>query len=133
MEITIAIIFAVTIGVFFYLDGKKSREYQQKQLKEMRSFQSKQASAARRSQSNQNKIVLKTMEQVMEKNKVISEMALAGSYQEWKRIKQGKKSVNAVAPAPNFDELSENSKIPFGDITGVHVDGGPKQKIKLYN
>lgn len=131
-----AVIIVVVVGIFFvgvaYFDGKRSLRQEEKRLKEMRSFQSKQASAARRSQSNQNKIVLKTLESVMEKSKIISEMAMAGSLQEWKRIKQGKRSTNAVAPEPNFDELSENNKIPFSQITGVQVDGGPKQKIKLY-
>ena len=132
MEITIIAIASAVFFAFFYFNNKKNREFQEKQLKNTRDFQTKQAAATRRSQDNQNKATLKTLETVMEKNKTISEMALAGSYQEWKRIKSGNKAVNNIKDEPNLEEITEDKRIPFDDITGVQVDNNPAQKIKIY-
>lgn len=65
--------------------------------------------------------------------KVTSEMWMAGSFQEWNRIKTGKKPLpNSIKEEPNEVELTENNRINWEDITGVKVNGGPNKKIKIY-
>jgi hypothetical protein len=73
------------------------------------------------------------LRETIDKSSQMSEMIMAGSYQEWLRIKEGKKPTpNSVKDEPNSIELDEGVKIPFDEITGVSVDGGPRQKVKLY-
>ena len=73
------------------------------------------------------------LKEVMDQSKEMSEMVMAGGYQEWLRIKEGRKPTpNDIKDEPNTIELDESVRIPFEDITGVSVDGGPKQKVKLY-
>lgn len=62
-----------------------------------------------------------------------NEMLMAGSYQEWNRIKAGKKSPpNKIKVEPNNMELTEENRIPWENIVNVRVDDGPARKIKLY-
>jgi hypothetical protein len=75
----------------------------------------------------------KRFEALQEQLKAQHEMLMAGSFEEWKRIKEGKEAVpNEIKEEPNFQELSEDNRIPFGDIASVQVDEGPKANIKLY-
>ena len=78
---------------------------------------------------NQQKQSQHFMDQ-MQKN---TQMMMAGSFQEWNRVKKGLKPLpNKVKNEPNLQDLSEDNKIPFEDIRNVSVDGGPKREIKLY-
>lgn len=63
----------------------------------------------------------------------VSQMMMAGSYQEYDRISKGKKEVpNDIKDEPNFPELREDTKIPFDQIKNVKVNDGPARKIKIY-
>ena len=39
---------------------------------------------------------------------------------------------NAVKAETNDQEFSEDKLIDFAEITGLQVDGGPTQKVKVY-
>ena len=63
----------------------------------------------------------------------MTQMLMAGSYQAWDRAKKGKKPLpNTIKNVPNFKELTEGKRIPWGEITGVEVDSAPRRKVKIY-
>jgi len=39
---------------------------------------------------------------------------------------------NEVKAEPNDQELNEDKMLDFSEITGLQVDGGPTQKVKVY-
>lgn len=66
--------------------------------------------------------------------KSINEMLMAGSFQEWQRVKTGKPPIpNTLKSEPNFQDLREEEKIPWSAIENVKVDNEPKRKIKIYH
>jgi len=70
---------------------------------------------------------------LQEQLKAQNEMLMAGSLEEWKRIKEGKEPApNEIKDEPNFQDMAEDKRIPFDEITAVRVDEGPKAEIKLY-
>ena len=73
---------------------------------------------------------VKILQDQLERN---SQMQMAGSFQEWNRIKEGKRTKpNEIKEEPNFIPLTEENPIPFSEITGVKVNNEPKRKIKIY-
>lgn len=65
--------------------------------------------------------------------KEINQMQMAGSFQEWNRIKAGKRAVpNKIKEEENFTPLTEDNPIPFDEIEGVKINNEPRRKIKMY-
>jgi len=75
----------------------------------------------------QNKVFQKQMSET-------TQMMMAGSFEEWKRIKDGKKPIpNKIKSEKNFKDLDESERIPFSQIQGIKVDNEPRRKVKLYS
>jgi hypothetical protein len=76
----------------------------------------------------------KQAEMLQKQMKEFSQMAMAGSLQEYQRVKLGKRPIpNKLKNKKNFEDLTEANRIPWEDITGVKVDEGAKTKVKLYS
>lgn len=70
---------------------------------------------------------------LQEQVKSFGEMLMAGSLQEYARIKKGRKPIpNNIKEEPNMLDITENNRIPWDEITGVQVDNGPKRDIRIY-
>jgi len=75
----------------------------------------------------------KQMDRMLKRLEESNQMQMAGSFQEYERVKQGKKpTTNNIKNEPNFPELSEDNPIPFDQIQGIKLDNEPKRKIKIY-
>ena len=84
--------------------------------------------------TKQNKLTETLVKKLNEQVEKSTEMMMAGSLQEWQRIKEGKKPYpNKLKSDPNLLELTEENRIPWDDITGVKIDEGPKKKVKIYH
>lgn len=108
---------------FIYYQSQKNQE---KLLKESADRQEKILREAHAQQESLQKDLVGQM-------KELSEMAMAGSYQEWSRIKKGGQPIpNDVKSEPNMIEVTEENPIPLGQVTHVQVNDEPKRKIKIY-
>jgi len=83
-------------------------------------------------QSKLQELFNKQFKEMGDQQKELVEMLMAGSYQEWLRIKQGKKpEANDVKNEENLLDLTEDNRISFEEITGVKVNDGPKKEIRI--